>query len=643
MNSSLIFLSNFTLKKDSYPNSVCFMHHDNRPCVFSLQTSGIDDCFFSFRIFNSYFYTPATPISEICKMYSSTQYGSASLNELLASVNIAIELNEFSNPEAVRLYSKSSSHQLLLMLELKWTSPDEQVKLQYSTNLIIKCLKDELNVCMSKLTSADSIKMNNLNTEFNILKEKVKKQEDKLSILETIPKNCEYQHSINTRKLEELTTAHNEGLSIVHTLSELNNKSMNEFKSQAKDMLNTLSIQSNVLQETKKSLAVSLSTIESFQNLIPTYSEIENLSQQCSLMLDHWGAKSSQYDTQVSWLTKEYASLKQAANIAGTEMKHKLKQLKELSELIPPFLGEDFQSDYIMQTHQHSKVMRSCVILSESEYAVGCTDGSIDCRHKTTHEITRTLKKEHTSWIMTMIVVGDLLITGSYDNSIKTWDWTDANKQSLITLTGHTGFIRSLVHVKEKIIASGSDDNSIKLWDIINSNCLITLKGHTNHIWGLLMFDNQTMLSVSGDSTIRLWNLTEISTAAELSNRKITDNIGTNGLCSVLQLSKSTVIVGTCKGKLNIWDVTVLNGQLIHSFTGQTSSIWQIVRLSFNLIASCSEDYSIYVWDIQSKVQVKILQGHISYVHGILRLSNSQFASISYDKTLRIWGTEQLN
>ena len=360
-------------------------------------------------------------------------------------------------------------------------------------------------------------------------------------------------------------------------------------------------------------------------------------------MTDQWNTRLCKYELQLGQLSDGYRTLKQITDAAATEIKLKLQlqlKQKELSELIPPVVADEFNSDYSVHTYQYDKWMTACVKLSESEYAVGCHDGSIHCRHTTTHQLTRSFNKQHTDWIYTMIIVGSLLVTGSNDKTIKVWDWTDSSKPSLTTLTGHTSLVWTLVHVTGKIVASGSHDKSIKLWDIDTSKCLATLTGHTHYVTGLVMFDSQTVLSVSVDSTIRLWSVSDISTAAELTTRRVTDNTDTGGLTSVLQLTKSTVVVGTDKGKLNMWDVTVPSGKHVHSFTGQTGMINQLVRLSPSQIASCSDDKSVGVWDIDNKTQLKLLTGHSSTVYGLLRLSNSELISVSRDKTIRVWGSK---
>jgi len=68
----------------------------------------------------------------------------------------------------------------------------------------------------------------------------------------------------------------------------------------------------------------------------------------------------------------------------------------------------------------------------------------------------------HVDWVNSVSLdMEGLLASGSDDNSIKLWNTKTGGY--LMTLTGHGGSVNSVSFDREGLLASGSDDNSIKL------------------------------------------------------------------------------------------------------------------------------------------------------------------------------------
>jgi len=74
-------------------------------------------------------------------------------------------------------------------------------------------------------------------------------------------------------------------------------------------------------------------------------------------------------------------------------------------------------------------------------------------------------------------------------------------------LQGHTGGGSVSFSPNGQILASASEDSSIRLWSVAHGTTLKTLSGHTSWVWAVAFSpDGQTLASGSEDCTIRLWS-----------------------------------------------------------------------------------------------------------------------------------------
>ncbi|NES93284.1 WD40 repeat domain-containing protein, partial [Okeania sp. SIO2B9] len=101
---------------------------------------------------------------------------------------------------------------------------------------------------------------------------------------------------------------------------------------------------------------------------------------------------------------------------------------------------------------------------------------------------------------------GKILASASEDCTIKLWN---LNGKELAIFKGHSKAITSISFSPDgKILASGSNDNTIKLWSLINRTEIYTLQEHTQPITSIdFSPDGKTLASASNDKTVILWNL----------------------------------------------------------------------------------------------------------------------------------------
>ena len=159
-----------------------------------------------------------------------------------------------------------------------------------------------------------------------------------------------------------------------------------------------------------------------------------------------------------------------------------------------------------------------------------------------------------------------VLITGSYDTTIKVWDI--ATGEEIRTLEGHTSGIRCLQFDDSKLI-SGSIDATVKIWDWRKGECMTTHAVHTSGIVGL-HFDSSFLATASMDKTIKVWDY---------------------------------------------------NNSKRHTLRGHTDWVNAVrVDSASRTVLSASDDCTVKLWDLDSNKCIKTFEGHVGQVQQVLTM-----------------------
>ena len=105
---------------------------------------------------------------------------------------------------------------------------------------------------------------------------------------------------------------------------------------------------------------------------------------------------------------------------------------------------------------------------------------------------------------------GQMLASGSNDKTIKIWRL--GTGEEVHTLTGHSGWLAGVnsiaISPDGQTLVSGSYDKTIKLWQIVTGRQIRTFTGHSQPVNSVSISpDGQTLVSGSLDSTIKLWQI----------------------------------------------------------------------------------------------------------------------------------------
>ena len=156
-----------------------------------------------------------------------------------------------------------------------------------------------------------------------------------------------------------------------------------------------------------------------------------------------------------------------------------------------------------------------CIDFSPSArfLACGCNDGNLRIwkRSRTSWIRQRTIFA-HSNWIWATAFSpdGSVLASASEDATIKLWD--TKTWKALRSLEEHTNMVYSASFSPDgTLLASGSGDNTVRIWEVETGKCLQTLRGHSRWVWSVSFSPSGRMLaSSSADHSVKLWDVTDI-------------------------------------------------------------------------------------------------------------------------------------
>jgi WD40 repeat protein/sterol desaturase/sphingolipid hydroxylase (fatty acid hydroxylase superfamily) len=224
---------------------------------------------------------------------------------------------------------------------------------------------------------------------------------------------------------------------------------------------------------------------------------------------------------------------------------------------------------------------------------------------------------------------GRLIASGSEDRTVKVWDARTG--KDLLTLQGHARAVRCVALSPDgRRAVSGSADGTVKVWDLQTGKEQLTLSGHHSAVLSVaLSADGQCIVSGSAEGVVKVHDAR--------SGQEKHSLVGDAGaVLGVAVSSDASRIVTASWWTAKVWDGT---GQPKHTFTGHTDLVYSVaISGDASRIVTGSFDETVKVHDAGAGREVLTLKGHAGAVYGVaLSGDGSAVVSGGKDRTVRVW------
>ena len=192
----------------------------------------------------------------------------------------------------------------------------------------------------------------------------------------------------------------------------------------------------------------------------------------------------------------------------------------------------------------------------------------------------------HTDAILCAQWLNDsVFVTGGADGVIIQYD---LSLGSTMQLKGHTGKVNALAYSKGGILASASEDKTIRIWNE-DGSCKHVLQEHTDVISDIKWKPDSDRILASGscDGTVLLWDTQE--------SKKLSSTENTEGEVMIIEFSPSGDFIASGDGDGHVLISRVVDASVYASFVG-TSAVYDLKwDPSNHHVAVCFEDSTVAI------------------------------------------------
>jgi len=184
----------------------------------------------------------------------------------------------------------------------------------------------------------------------------------------------------------------------------------------------------------------------------------------------------------------------------------------------------------------------------------------------------------------------------------------------LDVLTDHEAGVNTMaLSLDETILASGSDDHTIRLWTTITDvcECIGVLIGHDDYV-NCVLIEDAYVLSGSADKTIRKWDMATCSCVAVLEGHESTVN---RIICT-----GDFIFSSSYDRTARCWDFE--SGEFVREFRGHRRSVYPLMFIpspdddddedseNQDILVTGSADFTAIAWSFETAEPLQTFKEH---------------------------------